>query len=62
MLVTLWPLDDQFARGFMVGFYKNLLIQKRRPDEGAARYPASVDQADHNRSDPGVWAPYVLIE
>jgi tetratricopeptide (TPR) repeat protein len=62
VLVTLWPLDDQMARDFMVDFYQNWLGQTRSDPARALRDTQLdwIKRRDH--SDPRIWAPYVVVE
>jgi CHAT domain-containing protein len=62
VLVTLWPLDDQLARDFMVDFYKNWLTQPHSDPAKALRDTQREWIAQTGRNDPRAWAPYVLIE
>jgi CHAT domain-containing protein len=59
VLVTLWPLDDELARAFMVNFYKNWITQKQSDPAKALR---DTQREWVRRSNPRVWAPYVLVE
>jgi CHAT domain-containing protein len=62
VLVTLWPLNDEMARDFMVDFYKNWLTQKQSDPAKALRDTQLQWIAQKGRSDPRMWAPYVLVE
>jgi CHAT domain-containing protein len=62
VLVTLWPLDDQAARDFMVDFYKNWLGQSRSDPARALRDTQLQWIKQDGRRNPRDWAPYVLIE
>jgi CHAT domain-containing protein len=62
VLVTLWPVNDRAARDFMAAFYKTWLSQSGSDPARALRdTQLSYINGDDTR-DPGVWAPYLLIE
>jgi CHAT domain-containing protein len=62
VLVTLWPLDDGFARDFMVDFYKNWIGQSHS-DPAKALRDTQLDWIKYkDRRDPRIWAPYVVVE
>jgi CHAT domain-containing protein len=57
ILSTLWPIKDQTARDFMVGFYKHLL--KYGPAEALRRAcKQSIQDPTLSLSD---WAGFVLV-
>jgi CHAT domain-containing protein len=62
VLVTLWPLDDQLARDFMVDFYKNWLTQPQRDPARALRDTQLQWIKQDGKRNPRDWAPYVVIE
>jgi CHAT domain-containing protein len=62
VLVTLWPLDDGLARDFMVDFYKNWLTQAHSDPAKALRDTQREWIGQQGRSDPRIWAPYVVVE
>ncbi len=64
VLMTLWPLDDALAQGFMEGFYRRLFDGSgKRPAEALRETQlAWIGDSDPRRRDPKYWAPYVLVE
>jgi CHAT domain-containing protein len=62
VLVTLWPLDDQLARDFMVDFYGNWIGQTHSDPARALRGTQLSWIKYRDRSDPRIWAPYVIVE
>ena len=70
VLMTLWPVEDAYAKTFMLRFYANWLTPTR-PDLNPNRDPVIALQQtrlefltdkDLALREPRVWAPYVLVE
>ena len=70
MLMTLWPVEDAYAKTFMLRFYANWLTPTR-PDLNPNRDPVIALQQtrlefltdkDPALREPRIWAPYVLVE
>ena len=69
VLMTLWPVEDAYAKTFMLRFYANWLTPAR-PDLNPNRDPVIALQQtrlefltdkDLALREPRVWAPYVLV-
>jgi CHAT domain-containing protein len=56
---SLWTVDDKATSRLMEGFYRNLLVDRKRADE-ALRSAQLKLLADPQTSSPAVWAPFVL--
>jgi CHAT domain-containing protein/Flp pilus assembly protein TadD len=62
VLVTLWPVNDRAARDFMAAFYKTWLSRSQSDPARALRDTQLSYINGDNTRDPGIWAPYLLIE
>ena len=56
---SLWTVDDKATSHLMEGFYRNLLVDRKRTDE-ALRSAQLKLLADPQTSSPAAWAPFVL--
>jgi CHAT domain-containing protein len=70
VLMTLWPVQDDHARTFMLRFYQHWLTPSP-PTHNPQRDPilalqqtrlAFLHDLDPALREPRVWAPYVLVE
>lgn len=65
VLVTLWALNDMRARVFMEDFYKRWLTASNPGDPADALRAtklAWLNSPNPAKSDPRIWAPYILIQ
>ena len=63
VLMTLWPIEDEQAKDFMIAFYQRLLMHPDSNVYTALRQTQLVyiNHPDKNLRKPVVWAPYVLV-
>jgi len=58
MLVSLWNVNDETTKEFMVAFYDNLLMLGDKHEA----YRAAQIQIKKRYNDPFYWAPFILID
>lgn len=58
MLLSLWNIDDNVAKEFMVSFYKQLMLT----DNKYAAYSLAQNEIREKHNDPYYWAAFIMLD